>query len=175
MFQTIFVEDNICISSTSKDHVEALYKAINQKYINKVIPNEGIGIRVKELRKIYGKELVNGDCAVHLEFILITFKLFKDEILEAVITKQDENGIYLTHTVVGTIFVSTLFPGTEMKYFFAKNSSEKLVYWCWKYKNNNFYFKNGQEVRCKISNVTYQPFTIEARMNDNGLGPKEWW
>lgn len=175
MFRTILIEDNISILPTSKDHLTSLYMATNKKYTNRIIPNEGIGIRVKEIKKINGKELVEGCYIICLEFILITYKLFKDEIVEATIIKQDENGIYLVHSIVNTIHVKMLFPGTVKKYFVMKDSPEKHMCWCWTYKNDNFYFKNGQFVRCKIVHVSYTPFLVEARMDDNGLGPKEWW
>lgn len=175
MFQKLLMEDFIKIEPTNTDLGMSLNDAINKKFTNKVLINHGIGIRNQKIVKIMDKKLVHGFLVIHVKFILITYKLLNDEIVEAFISKQDETGISLTHLIVNVIFVNQLFPDTIMKYFMLKDSSDKQMCWCWTYKDNNFYFKTEQKVKCKIVSIKYNSFLIEERMNDHGLGPVDWW
>lgn len=173
MFRKMCIEDSINIPSSSIDHFSDILYALDEKYINKVIPNYGIAMKTIQVNRIIETEVLEDYLLPLVEAELLIFQPIIDEVLECIISKQNDLGIFCDHLILGEIFIKVFFANTEPKIIFMKNSTEKNFLWCWNYRNNNFFFKNNQKIRCKISKISYSPFAVEARVDETGLGPIE--
>lgn len=175
MFRKFLIQDSICIPQASKNHLIDSGHALNNKYINKIIPDCGISIKILTIDRIIETEAFEDCFLTKLNFEILIFQPMEGEILECIINRQQETGISCEHPILSEIFVNKFFPHTERKNFTPNNSMENGVFWCWNYKQNKFIFRNNQKMRCKISKISYKPFLIEARIDETGLGPVEWW
>lgn len=175
MFRKIIIEDSIGIETAGESHKTDILLAASKKYINKIISDYGIVIKILEIQKILFTEVFEDGFLSHIEIKLLIFQPFENEIIECTIINQDETGLMVEHAILDKIIVKTFFPGTEKNFFNNAKSNQISVVWVWNYKNNKFYFKNNQKVRVKISNIFYDPFQIEAKIDEMGLGPVEWW
>ncbi|KAJ9660822.1 DNA-directed RNA polymerase III complex subunit Rpc25 [Neophaeococcomyces mojaviensis] len=175
----------------SRDCIE---DKINEKYANKVVQKVGLCICMWDLLKA-SDGLIGfgtGNVNVNVEFRMVVFRPFKGEVIAARVKHNTPEGIYLTTEFFDNIFVpeTMLFEGS----FF--NTDEKV--WVWKTGETEIFFDDGIPVYARIEKETWEdamqntskpsktangvsspsqktPYSIEASMQEHGLGGIDWW
>lgn len=175
MFRKILIDDSVCITLASDNHMEDSLSVLNEKYINKLIPDCGIGIKTLNIQRIIETHLLEDCFFIKMIVQIIVFQPIEGEILECNIKKQTESGLIAEHLILGEILINKFFPNTVTQRITAVNSTDNSLFWCWNYKETKFIFRNQQRIRCKIHKIEYMPFLIEARVDEMGLGSLDWW
>jgi len=173
----------------SKDSAQAIEDNINAKYANKVIQKIGLCICLYDLLLAsdgligHGTGVVN----VNVEFRLIVFRPFKHEVMVGRISSATPQGIRIRTHFFDEIHVpkEMLPPNSHF------NHDDQLF--VWNNEGDLLYYDNQETVRFRIENeywhdqspvgpsdkeegvVKKSPYTIEAAMEDAGLGPCLWW
>ncbi|KRH92520.1 DNA-directed RNA polymerase subunit E, partial [Pseudoloma neurophilia] len=175
MFRKILVQDSVCISSASENHLIDSKNVLSTKYIGKVLPECGICIKIINIEKIIETNILEDCYMVKLITVILVYQPIKDELIECTVKRQTENGLICDHPILGEILIDKFFQNTTKQKITITNSTESTIFWLWQYKNSKFLFKNHQNLRCKIYKINYNPFFINARVDEMGLGSPEWW
>jgi len=172
-----------------KPSAQAIEDNINAKYSNKVIQKIGLCICLYDLLWAsegligHGTGMVN----VNVEFRLVVFRPFKHEILTGMISSSDQWGI----NIRTQFFTSIRVPAHMLPDSAWFNHAEQV--WVWSVDDALIYYDNAETVRFRVEaehwvdqsplgpneNPDEQerraPYTIEASMGEDGLGPVLWW
>ncbi|VDB93680.1 BgtA-20630, partial [Blumeria graminis f. sp. tritici] len=175
----------------SKDAARAIEDNINTKYANKVIQKVGLCICMYDLLMAsdgligHGTGLVN----VNVEFRLIVFRPFKNEVILGKISSSNLHGIRVRLPFFDDIFVprEKLPSPCEFKF------DEQIYVW---QASPDFplYFDKHETVRLRIEqeiwtdqtpigpkdeenskSVRSSPYVLHGSMQEAGLGPCLWW
>ncbi|EPR78396.1 DNA-directed RNA polymerase III RPC8 [Spraguea lophii 42_110] len=174
MFKRIEVEDDVILHPNDYKNTDKTMQNLNNRYINRIL-DDYLCVCIESIVKINGNKIINGLIKTNIRFKVIVYKMYHGEVIEGTILRQEENEIKICTPFFSDISVKKedLLKGCE-KGTFIKNNKEFMV-WYWMYKENKLYFKNNAKVKFKIKNICTDPLMIEARMDEFGLGPVEWW
>lgn len=125
-------------------------------------------VNVLKIRKI---KVVDAFLKVYLDYEAMAAKFFVDELIEGKIIGQDENGLRVECPFFRYAFVNYRDFMKNCKFLKGK----KVELWSWWYKNNAYYFKNGDVLRFKVKRVDYKNRYLHGRIDENGLGVLKWW
>ncbi|KIM97708.1 hypothetical protein OIDMADRAFT_105227 [Oidiodendron maius Zn] len=180
-------------SDLEKGHAQVIEDNINAKYANKVIQKIGLCICMYDLLSASDGLIGNGDglVNVNVEFRLIVFRPFKNEVLIGRISSATDQGIRIRTAFFDEIFVprdrlpeGSFFSRDEQNYQWPVSPADKLFY------------DNHDTVRFRIEEEhwfdqsplgpsaandlnapasAHSPYTLVASMEDPGLGPCLWW
>eukprot|EP00866_Antonospora_locustae_P000339 jgi/Antlo1/339/1558 len=172
MFVLTEIRDKVEIPVASKDKSKDIFIRFNKKYANKLIKNVGLGICIHSLKKIHHYRMKSELVMATVDFFVLVFKLYNNELLCGKITSQNYNGVGIELGFYGCIFVPKRNMSNEFEVLSKDTSSGKVFYWFWRYKGHKLYFINGEMARFKIK-VTDKK--LEGRIDETGLGPLSWW
>lgn len=176
MFIQVTLQDKIYIHPSHKDKKLAVEEAIEQKYCNKYIPDQGLSIAIKNITKIISYQIIDGYLLADVIFDLILFKFFENEIITGKIISQDEDHIKISTPFCNIIIKEDDFmEDCEKVHIMPEGGTKTCLLWCWYYGNEKFYFKNNDKVRVRVKKVVEKPFTVYGSLNEQGLGPIDWW
>ncbi|KAK3936481.1 RNA polymerase III subunit Rpc25-domain-containing protein [Diplogelasinospora grovesii] len=176
----------------NKQSCIAIEDNINAKYANKVVQKIGLCICLWDILWTsegligHGTGLVN----VNVEFRMVVFRPFKDEVMIARIVSQTQEGINLATDFFHDIFV----PYTELPDNTEFEPAEGL--WVWKEDDQVMYYDNNEMVRVQVIAEEWHdqtpngppkdaseepisrvrpPYQITGSMKGPGLGCYLWW
>ncbi|RVX73641.1 hypothetical protein B0A52_02531 [Exophiala mesophila] len=165
---------------------------INEKYSNRVIPKVGLCICMYDLLKASDGLIGNGNgnVNVNVEFRMMVFRPFKGEVITGIVHKCTPKGIYVTTQFFENIFVPSGMLFEDCQY----NEAEKV--WVWKTEGEEFFFDPSVIVNVRVEAEKWPTLTqknssikdsdeedetlntsysIQAAMDQAGLGGVEWW
>ncbi|KAG0437572.1 DNA-directed RNA polymerase III subunit RPC8 [Dictyocoela muelleri] len=128
-------------------------------------------LKVTSLPKINKIKIVDSFLKIYLNYEAIAVKFFEDELLVGKVISQDENGLRIECPFFRYAFIHYSDFMENCKFL----KDKKIELWSWWYKNNVYYFKNGDFFRFKVKNVDYKNRNLYGRINENGLGALRWW
>ncbi|KAJ9156998.1 RNA polymerase III subunit Rpc25 [Coniochaeta hoffmannii] len=179
-------------SDFKKSSLDAIQDNINEKYANKVIQKIGLCICLWDITWAsegligHGTGLVN----VNVEFRLVVFRPFKNEVLQGRITSCTQDGINIRTDFFDDIFV----PFTELPDEATYEPTEAL--WVWHVDDQVMYYDIHEMVRFQVVTEEWHdqtpegplnmseeqpdgraisPYRITASMKQSGLGCCLWW
>ncbi|KAJ5038829.1 uncharacterized protein L3040_006508 [Drepanopeziza brunnea f. sp. 'multigermtubi'] len=176
----------------NKDAFQALQDNINAKYANKVIQKIGLCVCLYDLLSAsegligHGTGLVN----VNVEFRLIVFRPFKNEVITGRISSATPRGIRVRVPFFHEIFV----PVDKLPEGASFNEELGQYIWVPEPDGDQLYFDANDIVRVRIedeiwtdqspvgprekeegASVKTHPYVLIGSMEDAGLGPCLWW
>ncbi|RKF56968.1 DNA-directed RNA polymerase III subunit rpc8 [Golovinomyces cichoracearum] len=191
-YQTKFADlVQIVPEDFSKDAAQAIEDNINAKYANKVIQKIGLCICLFDLLMAsegligHGTGLVN----VNVEFRLVVFRPFKNEVILGKISSSNLHGIRIRLPFFDEIFV----PKDKLPEPCEFKHNEQIYVW---QASPDFplYFDKHEIVRVRIESeiwtdqtpvgpkdkedtnvVVTSPYALQGSMQEAGLGPCIWW
>lgn len=171
MFVLTTVNDKIEIRVASRNKRDAVIQELKKKYINKLVEDLGLAVHLHEIINIYEYEIRSDILVSDVTFQLIFLRFYSEEVCSGKIIVQDEDKIIVGDSLFRRYEIQAhdLFENSEFCYENGLNS------WVWNYKGNRLVFYNGDVVKFKIKKLRYEDTTVEALMNDQGLGPSSWW
>lgn len=172
MFVLTEIRDKVEIPVASKDKSKDIFIRFNKKYANRHIKNVGLGICIHSLKKIHHYRMRSELIMATVDFLVLAFKLYDDELLCGKIASQDDKGVSIEVGFYGSIFVPKKNMSREFEVVSKDTSNGKVFYWFWRYKEHKLYFINGEMARFKIKAADK---VIEGRIDETGLGPLSWW
>ena len=189
--------------STIKTYSDIVYMKLREKYISKIILDQGLVVSIKNF-KIKSDLIVEieGVIDIKYECNLIVFCPSEGDILYGTICDSDKNNMIID---CGLIKVKVPIQQLMEPYYF--NKKEKL--WFWSYENQNYYYEKGTKCRLKVLGTNYKTrkdilkmindkmeeenieevdeekmlnslekediMEIYCTMAQEGLGPVQWW
>ena len=190
-------------SKTIKTYSDIVYMKLREKYISKIIIDQGLVVSIKNF-KIKSDLIVEieGVIDIKYECNLIIFCPNEGDILYGTIFDSDKNNVIVD---CGLIKVRVPIQQLMEPYYF--NKKEKL--WFWSYENNNYYYEKGTKCRLKVLGINFKNrkdiakmindkmveengedideekimnslqrediMEIYCSMAQEGLGPVQWW
>ena len=190
-------------NNTIKTYSDIVYMKLREKYISKIILDQGLVISIKNF-KIKSDLIVEieGVIDIKYECNLIVFCPGEGDILYGTIYDSDKNNMIID---CGLIKVKVPIQQLMEPYYF--NKKEKL--WFWSYENQNYYYEKGARCRLKVLGINYKTrkdilkmindkmgeenieeideekmlnslekediMEIYCTMAQEGLGPVKWW
>lgn len=168
-------EDKIIIPPSATNKEQEVYKELQIKYSNKIVQNHGIGITIKNISEIKSYKIVNGYLQADVQFELVIFKFFVDEIVYGRVIAQEEEYLKIGLPFYNSIYVYLTDSSYEKVRIMPENGTKHCTIWYWTYDGNKYYIKNNEKVRVRITQVIYRPYKIIGSLDDTGLGPLSWW
>ncbi|KAK3372552.1 RNA polymerase III subunit Rpc25-domain-containing protein [Podospora didyma] len=194
MFILVKIADLVQIAPEDfgKSSFTAIEDNLNAKYANKVVQKVGLFISLWDILWTsegligHGTGLVN----VNVEFRMVVFRPFKDEVIVGRIASQSPEGINLETDFFHDIFI----PGSELPDGSVFEKSEGL--WVWKEDDQVMYYDNNEMVRFQVvgeewhdqtptgpleaaedlaTQIKMPPYKITGSMKGPGLGCYLWW
>ena len=190
-------------NNTIKTYSDIVYMKLREKYISKIILEQGLVISIKNF-KIKSDLIVEieGVIDIKYECNLIIFCPNEGDILYGTIYESDKNNIIVDCGLIKVkVPIQQLM---EPNYF---NKKEKL--WFWSYENKNYYYEKGAKCRLKVLGINFKNrkditkmindkmaeengeeideekimnslerediMEIYCSMSQEGLGPIKWW
>lgn len=171
MFVISEIRDTIEIRAAATDKEESIRLRIIKKYVNKMVDELGLGIHLYKINNIFEYKISSENLLADVSFQMIFQRFYSDEVSSGKITAQDEDKIIIEDTmgIKYEVQAQDLFPECEFSY------ENGICSWIWNYKGNKPIFYNGDVVKFRIKRLRFQDTTVEAAMNDQGLGPSSWW
>ncbi|KAJ9615586.1 DNA-directed RNA polymerase III complex subunit Rpc25 [Cladophialophora chaetospira] len=172
---------------------------INEKYSNKVVQKVGLCICMYDLLKTSDGLIGhgNGNVNVNVQFRMIVFRPFKNEIVTGRITKCNPEGIRISMRFFDDIFV----PATMLFEGVYYDADEKT--WIWPMEEedvDDLFLDAGEIVNFRVESEKWNdqapaapkarsqgepepnpavadkvPYSIEGSMTEPGLGGVHWW
>ncbi|XXQ30181.1 RNA polymerase III subunit Rpc25 domain-containing protein [Plasmodiophora brassicae] len=176
------------------DIVPAVHFALLEKYVNRVLNDQGLCVCVRHLSSVGDPYLFPGDGGVHVrvECSLVFFRPFVDEVLVGKVRHSDPSGLLVSLEFTEDVFISKeQFP--EPSFF---DEEEKL--WYWKYLDNEMYIDAGEPIRFRVIAIEYcqeqrdpspqadddsvklmadlrPAMRVQGSIAEDGLGLIKWW
>ncbi|TVY55944.1 DNA-directed RNA polymerase III subunit RPC8, partial [Lachnellula cervina] len=191
----------------NKDSNMAIEDNINLKYSNKVIQKIGLCICLYDLLSAsdgligHGTGLIN----VNVEFRMVVFRPFKNEVILGRISSSRPEGIHSLRSSFPSCLVPRLKPATVRTKFFNEIwvPLDKLpagTYYddgagvmVWEPEGDKMYFDNHETVRFRVEEEEWNdaapvgpkregveverksPYKLVVSMEEPGMGPCLWW
>ena len=153
MFILVTLSDTLHLSppSFSASFTASLLSSIHVKFCNKVLPGLGLLMSPHTLLSHSTPFLHPTDGGAHIRctFSLITFQPFPGELLIGRIKACDESGVLVSVGFYDWVVVSA----AELQHPSVWDEGEKL--WVWRYEGHELYLDLEQEIRVKVTQVTY--------------------
>lgn len=172
MFVLSKVQDKVEIPSASKNKEESVFEELSRRYANKMIKGLGLGICIKSVEKICYYKVKGSFFIAKVNFVVLTFRFYDDELLSGTVAEQDDKRIEIRLGFYGAVSVPKENFFEEFELGVADMNNKKIFYWFWGYKGHKLYFRNGDTVRFKIKK---SKSGVEGRIDEAGLGPLSWW
>mmetsp|Transcript_8920 Transcript_8920/g.19028 ORF Transcript_8920/g.19028 Transcript_8920/m.19028 type:complete len:205 (-) Transcript_8920:682-1296(-) len=199
MFILTVVEDDIRVqpSDLTKHPPDAVTEVIEQRYLDKVLPNLGLAVTLYDVQSIEGGFVYPNDGAAYftVRFRLVVFRPFAGEVLVGKLKSSSREGLRIS---LG-FFDDVLIPEYALQDPSFFDDQEKL--WVWKFDGNDMYMDLGEEVRFRVHTLRFQapptplqqqnatgeerllgtaakpfsPFEVVGEINGDGLGLTSWW
>mmetsp|Transcript_6818 Transcript_6818/g.10688 ORF Transcript_6818/g.10688 Transcript_6818/m.10688 type:complete len:245 (-) Transcript_6818:682-1416(-) len=153
MFVLSLLKDTVRIApeNFSIDTTQAIFEELTKKYSNKIVNNLGLCISVYDLVSVGDPYLYPNDGASHtkVEFRMVVFKPFQEEVIVGRIAECDTKGVVVTLGFFDDIFIpaSLLQPPSDF------DSGENL--WVWKFEGNDLYMDLDEEIRFRVKAIEY--------------------
>eukprot|EP00747_Dinoflagellata_sp_TGD_P178837 gnl/TRDRNA2_/TRDRNA2_28582_c0_seq1.p1 gnl/TRDRNA2_/TRDRNA2_28582_c0~~gnl/TRDRNA2_/TRDRNA2_28582_c0_seq1.p1 ORF type:complete len:218 (+),score=36.07 gnl/TRDRNA2_/TRDRNA2_28582_c0_seq1:66-719(+) len=194
MFVLVLIDDNIAIKPDQFrfDTREQLKRRIQQKYVDRVIPNVGLCIEFYDFVRIKDAIIYPGDgnkslgeAYFKVEFNLIVFRPAVDEWLTGSIAGSYEWGIRVS---LG-FFHDVSIPSTNLRVPYVFDPTCKQ--WVWQYRNTetreviNFFYEKDELIRFRVVDLKFPlasrpenkdcPMEVIGSVDRDGLGCVSWW
>lgn len=172
MFTLAEIEDRIEISSACTNKEKELFTKINAKYANKMVTGLGLGVCVESLQKIHYYKIEGEFLSAKVDFIIVVFRFYDDELLCAKVVDQHSGGVEVELKFYGRITIAQQNMPKDFDVAVVEQHSRKVFCWFWRYKDHKLWFRNGETIRFK---VRMHGNAVEGRVDEAGLGPLSWW
>jgi len=183
---------------TGKSIYDALRQALNNKFVNKVLLNCGLFIKVMDFLPQSAEtdfHILPGDGAVHKKvyFRAIVFRPFINEIIEGRVRSMSPEGVKISLEFFDDIIVQGMRLPHPSHWDGVKGC------WIWEYgadngESHNLLLEVGDRVRFRVVDEKFtdcspvgptldtiqqqnlpSSYMLEAAMNEPGLGAIAWW
>lgn len=145
MFVISVVEDKIRTlpEEFSRPTLEVLQEQIEIKYSNKIIPNVGLCISFYDFVAIGDPYVYPGQGAAHqlVEFRLVVFRPFIDEIINGKIVRSGKGGVQISMGFFDDILIPPSLLASDTEF------DQSTGLWTWKYEGNDLTLEVGEQVQ----------------------------
>lgn len=170
MFVISELQDLIEIRASCEDKDKAVMNALKFKYTMKLMDDLGMCVFINKIYRIIEFEIKSEILVANVIFEAIFYRFYEDEVSIGKIVRQEEEKIFLEDgmAILYEVNAMDLFENCEFETIGEHGR------WMWNYKENHLPFQTGESVRFKIKKRNDE-HSIEASMNEQGLGPVKWW
>ncbi|ESS33962.1 RNA polymerase Rpb7, N-terminal domain-containing protein [Toxoplasma gondii VEG] len=199
MFVISLLQDAVSVlpETQMKNQGEVLRKAIEEKYLNKVVVNCGLAVAFYELRRIQSATIRSGDGSARykVEFSLVFFRPFQGEILEGTLMHSDNHGLRISLGFFHDVYI----PAAALREPKGFNAASER--WWWGFEDHELeYAPLQQAIRFRVQEIRFDqaladgnggagtqelvagaermglaPMVVLGAVDDDGLGMKTWW
>eukprot|EP00917_Polyrhabdina_sp_WS-2016_P014105 GHVP01030845.1.p1 GENE.GHVP01030845.1~~GHVP01030845.1.p1 ORF type:complete len:190 (+),score=43.16 GHVP01030845.1:16-585(+) len=188
MFTCALLEDTFALPAEALgvNDEELLQDHIEDRYLNRVIPNVGLCVSFFSIDEIVSTRIPQGEGSSHFKvlFRLAVFRPFYGEILECVVGKSTKEGMDVKLGFFDDIRV----PAISMKEPGKFDEQDKI--WTWEYQDTVGRYEQGAAIRVQVDKVVFndpekatpaspsdlvQPMVVLANVIKDGLGLRMWW
>eukprot|EP00933_Yihiella_yeosuensis_P052071 TRINITY_DN50060_c0_g1_i1.p1 TRINITY_DN50060_c0_g1~~TRINITY_DN50060_c0_g1_i1.p1 ORF type:complete len:212 (+),score=45.02 TRINITY_DN50060_c0_g1_i1:100-735(+) len=196
MFTLALIDDDVPIAPEDfrGNFQDKLKRQIQNKYVDKVIPNVGLCIefynfvRIKEAPIYPGDgKLSCGEAYVKVEFNLIVFQPMIDEWLVGSVAGATPRGLLVS---LG-FFQDVEIPSANLRTPYMYDAGRQM--WVWRYEDEetgdivNYFYEKDQLIRFRVTAVNFpdpswpkekrqeKPLSILGAVDRDGLGLLDWW
>ncbi|PFH31530.1 RNA polymerase Rpb7, N-terminal domain-containing protein [Besnoitia besnoiti] len=200
MFVISLLQDAVSVlpEDQLKNQEEVLRRAIEEKYLNKVVADCGLAVALYELRRIQSATIRSGDGSARykVDFALVFFRPFQGEILEGVLTHSDSHGLRLSLGFFDDVFI----PASALREPRGFNAVSSR--WCWNFEGHELEYAPLQHaIRFRVQEIRFDggsvdgqsagasellvggdradarsaPMVVLGAVDEDGLGMKVWW
>lgn len=172
MFVLLTIQDKIKLHPKLNS---PLINELDKKYAGSLL-SEGVGVAVSKILETKSYQITDGFLICECVFELVIFKFIETEVLEAKITRQEEDCIKVSLPFFDIRIDSINFmDGCEKIYVKYEGGTGHYVNWVWNYEGEKYYFTNNEEVRVRIVHYDSVSNNVYGSFNGVGLGPTSWW
>ena len=186
-----------------KKYSDIVYLKLRDKYISKIIEDQGLVISIKDFKiKSDLIVVIEGVIDIKYECNLIIFCPKEGDILYGTIYESNQNNI-----IVDCGIIKVKVPTQKLMEPYYYNKKEKL--WFWSYDGKNYYYEKNAKCRLKVLYISFKSgkdisklisdrmaeenndeinekdiinslkrediMDIYCSMSEEGLGPIKWW
>ncbi|CBZ51315.1 hypothetical protein NCLIV_043800 [Neospora caninum Liverpool] len=199
MFVISLLQDAVSVlpEDQMKNQEEVLRRAIEEKYLNKVVANCGLAVAFYELRRIQSATIRSGDGSARykVEFALVFFRPFQGEILEGTLMHSDTQGLRISLGFFQDVYV----PAAALREPRGFNPASER--WWWGFEDHELeYGPLQQAIRFRVQEIRFDqslaeggggagtpelvvggeragvaPMVVLGAVDEDGLGMKVWW
>ncbi|KAJ2078328.1 DNA-directed RNA polymerase III complex subunit Rpc25 [Coemansia sp. RSA 988] len=194
MFVLVVLRDTLKIEPAEfrKTREQALKDEINKKYANRVLHDVGLCMLIHDLLKIDEGFVQHSEgwIWVKVEFRMIVFRPFRDEVLVGRVRSASPAGIEVSMGFFDDISI----PANQMPMGSEFDGSEGV--WVWRYEGNELFMDLEEPIRFRVLNTVFldvspprpvvgdvdsvpashpPPFSLIGTVADDGLGLLSWW
>ncbi|GIL79729.1 hypothetical protein Vretimale_12372 [Volvox reticuliferus] len=199
MFIITKIEDQIRVlpQDLTKTPVDAVTAVIEQRFVDKVIPNLGLVVTIYDVLHIEGGFVYPNDGAAFfkVQFRVVVFRPFIGEILVGKLKSCSREGLRVSLD----FFEDVLIPEHALQDPSFYDESERL--WVWKFDGNDMYMDLKEIIRFRVQSIKFSapptplqlenatgddkllgtaakpfsPMVIMGDINGDGLGLTTWW
>lgn len=196
MFILVLIDDDIPVlpGDLKHDHKAQLKRQIQNKYVDRIIPNVGLCIEFYDFVRIKEAPIYPGDGKASfgepyfkVEFNLIVFQPLIDEWMVGSIRQSTKEGVLVT---LG-FFQDVLIPCSNLRSPYVFDATEKC--WVWRYVDKetrhitNYFYEQDALIRFRVVSVEFPDaesskdktkvpqMKIIGAADQDGLGLTSWW
>mmetsp|Transcript_35499 Transcript_35499/g.101372 ORF Transcript_35499/g.101372 Transcript_35499/m.101372 type:complete len:289 (+) Transcript_35499:79-945(+) len=196
MFTLAVIDDDIPVhpADFGGDFKVTLREQIQNKYVDRVIPNVGLCIEFWDFNEIKDAHIHPGDGKMScgeayfkVEFSIIVFRPMLDEWLVGSIAGSSQRGL----SVSLGFFADVEIPSSNLRTPYMYDAAHEM--WVWQYRSSesfetiNFFYKKDELVRFRVTAVHFPeptgpkgprhhtPMQIVGAVDRDGLGCVSWW
>mmetsp|Transcript_8658 Transcript_8658/g.14927 ORF Transcript_8658/g.14927 Transcript_8658/m.14927 type:complete len:213 (-) Transcript_8658:614-1252(-) len=199
MFILSALEDELRVQPQDlhKSPQEAVTEVIEQRYIDRVLPELGLVVTLYDIQGIEGGFIYPNDGAAFFKvrFRLVVFRPFRGEVLIGRLKSCSREGVQISLGFFDDVYVPE--HALQDDSFFSE--VEKL--WVWKWEGNDMFMDLNQPIRIKVHSVRFHspptplqmqtatdeqkllgtaakpfvPMEVIGDINADGLGMLSWW
>ncbi|PNW75723.1 hypothetical protein CHLRE_12g538400v5 [Chlamydomonas reinhardtii] len=199
MFIITQIEDQIRVqpADLTKAPLDAVTQVIEQRFVDKVIPNLGLVVSIYDVTNIEGGFVYPNDGAAFftVQFRLVVFRPFIGEIIVGKLKSCSREGLRISLD----FFDDILIPEHALQDPSFYDEAERL--WVWKFDGNDMYMDLQEPIRFRVHSVKFNspptpiqlanatgddkllgtaakpfsPMVVVGDINGDGLGCTSWW
>ncbi|KAG2485051.1 hypothetical protein HYH03_016149 [Edaphochlamys debaryana] len=199
MFLVTQIEDQIRVlpQDLTKAPVDAVTTVIEQRFVDKVIPNLGLVVTIYDVLNIEGGFVYPNDGAAFfkVQFRVVVFRPFVGEIIVGKLKSCSRDGLRVSLD----FFDDVIIPEHALQDPSFYDESERL--WVWKFDGNDMYMDLQEPIRFRVQSVKFNPtptpqqlqnatgddkllgtaakpfspMEVIGDINGDGLGLTTWW
>ncbi|PNH09607.1 DNA-directed RNA polymerase III subunit RPC8 [Tetrabaena socialis] len=199
MFIVSKIEDQIRVlpQDLTKTPVDAVTAVIEQRFLDKVIPNLGLVVTIYDVLSIEGGFVYPNDGAAFfkVQFRVVVFRPFVGEVIVGKLKSCSREGLRVSLE----FFEDVLIPEHALQDPSFYDEAERL--WVWKFEGNDMYLDLSEPIRFRVQAVRFaspptpmqlqnatgddkllgtaakpfSPMTVLGDINGDGLGLTSWW
>eukprot|EP00922_Rhytidocystis_sp_ex-Travisia-forbesii_P051351 GHVS01076230.1.p1 GENE.GHVS01076230.1~~GHVS01076230.1.p1 ORF type:complete len:200 (+),score=22.67 GHVS01076230.1:87-686(+) len=187
---------SLAASDLAKPRSLLLQQAVKRKYLNQVLPEEGLAVGLHELCGVEEGVVRSGDdgCSRHrVKFRLLLFRPLPQQLIEGTVLQSDATGL----TVSLEFFKDVKILQEYLREPKGFNDDGDQMLWWWSFEGHELLYEPQQRIRFKVQDVKFSkaqasvrcipgvapigediyvpPMVVIGRVDEDGLGMVTWW